>query len=132
MKHRIGMVGLGRMGGNMARRIARAGLERGRLGPCRGRARRPRAAKRGVAVADTLPALVAALPAPRVLWLMLPAGAPTEATLAELRELLAPGDVVVDGGERLVPRQHAPGHGTRRRSACSTWMPASPAACGAS
>ncbi len=50
-----------------------------------------------VRVVATLPALVAALPTPRVLWLMLPAGAPTEGTLAQLRGLLAVGDTIVDG-----------------------------------
>jgi 6-phosphogluconate dehydrogenase len=96
MKDRIGMVGLGRMGGNMARRIARAGLEVAAWDRAAG-ARAGLAGEERVAVAATLPALVEALEAPRVLWMMLPAGASTEATLAELRELLAPGDVVVDG-----------------------------------
>jgi 6-phosphogluconate dehydrogenase len=96
MKHRIGMVGLGRMGGNMARRIARAGLEVAAWDRAAG-ARAGIAGEERVSVAETLPALVEALAAPRVLWLMLPAGAPTESTLAELCELLAPGDVVVDG-----------------------------------
>jgi 6-phosphogluconate dehydrogenase len=49
----------------------------------------------------TLAELVAALPAPRAVWLMLPAGAPTEETLAELRGLLAEGDVVVDGANAM-------------------------------
>jgi 6-phosphogluconate dehydrogenase len=96
MEKRIGMVGLGRMGGNMARRIARAGLEvtawDGAAGARAGLAAEPR-----VAVVETLAALVEALPAPRVVWLMLPAGAPTEQTVGELRGLLAPGDLVVDG-----------------------------------
>ena len=96
MEQRIGMVGLGRMGGNMARRIARSGLEVAAWDSAAG-ARAGIAAEPGVAVAETLAALVEALPAPRVVWLMLPAGAPTEQTLLALRELLAPGDVVVDG-----------------------------------
>jgi 6-phosphogluconate dehydrogenase len=96
MTDRIGMVGLGRMGGNMARRIARAGLGVAAWDRAAG-ARAGMAAEAGVRVAETLPALVEALPAPRVLWLMLPAGSPTEETLAELRGLLATGDVVVDG-----------------------------------
>jgi len=96
MEQQIGMVGLGRMGGNMARRMARAGLgvvawdaAAGARAGINGEAR--------VRVADTLPALVAALPVPRVVWLMLPAGAPTESTIAELRGLLGKGDVIVDG-----------------------------------
>ena len=96
MNQQIGMIGLGRMGGNMARRMARAGLSV----VAWDRAAGPRAgiaAEERVQVCDTLPALVAALPAPRVLWLMLPAGAPTDETLAELRGLLVADDVIVDG-----------------------------------
>jgi 6-phosphogluconate dehydrogenase len=96
MEQRIGMVGLGRMGGNMARRIARAGLGVVAWDRAAG-ARSGLGGEERVEVAATLPALVQALPAPRVVWLMLPAGAPTEETLFELRGLLSPGDVVVDG-----------------------------------
>jgi 6-phosphogluconate dehydrogenase len=90
------MIGLGRMGGNMARRMARAGREVVAWDRAAG-ARAGLAGEPGATVVDTLPALVQTLPAPRVVWLMLPAGAPTEQTLAELRELLSAGDVVVDG-----------------------------------
>jgi len=96
MDQRIGMVGLGRMGGNMARRIARAGLEVAAWDRAAG-ARAALAGEPRVAVADTLEALVEALPAPRVVWLMLPAGLPTEQAVGDLRGLLAPGDLVVDG-----------------------------------
>jgi 6-phosphogluconate dehydrogenase len=96
MEQQIGMVGLGRMGGNMARRLARAG--RGVVAWDRASgARAGMAAEDRVQVVDTLAGLVAALPTPRTVWLMLPAGAPTEDTLTELRGLLAAGDVVVDG-----------------------------------
>jgi 6-phosphogluconate dehydrogenase len=96
MEPQIGMVGLGRMGGNMARRLARAGLGVVAWDRAAG-ARAGIASEARVAVVPTLAGLVAALPAPRVVWLMLPAGAPTEETLGELRGLLAAGDVVVDG-----------------------------------
>ncbi|RPI15365.1 MAG: decarboxylating 6-phosphogluconate dehydrogenase [Lysobacterales bacterium] len=92
----IGMVGLGRMGGNMSRRIARAGLGVVAWDRAAG-ARMGLAGESGVTTVETLAALVQALPAPRVVWLMLPAGRPTEETLTELRGLLAAGDVVVDG-----------------------------------
>jgi len=93
----IGMIGLGRMGGNMARRIARGGL--GVVAWDRApEARAALATERGVRMADTLEALIAALPTPRVVWVMLPAGAPTDDTLGKLKPLLARGDVVVDGG----------------------------------
>jgi 6-phosphogluconate dehydrogenase len=93
---RIGMVGLGRMGANMARRLLRGGHA------VVGHDRAPGAAQAlaadGGEWAPSLEALVAALPAPRALWVMVPAGAPTEEALAALEPLLAPGDVVVDGG----------------------------------
>jgi 6-phosphogluconate dehydrogenase len=96
----LGMVGLGRMGGNMSRRIARAGHSV----LAWDLAAEARAALEGeprVATTATLEELVAALPAPRRLWLMLPAGLPTDATLERLVPMLAPGDVVVDGANAM-------------------------------
>jgi 6-phosphogluconate dehydrogenase len=90
------MIGLGRMGGNMARRIARAGHQVAAWDRAAG-ARAGLAGEAGVSVVDTLEALAQILPAPRVVWMMLPAGAPTEQMLNDLRGLLDPGDVVVDG-----------------------------------
>jgi 6-phosphogluconate dehydrogenase len=96
----LGMIGLGRMGGNMARRLARAGhtvLAWDRAEEARAAAaQEPR-----VHDAGTLEQLVARLPGPRIVWLMLPAGAPTQETLARLVPLLAPGDVVIDGGNAM-------------------------------
>jgi len=93
---RIGMIGLGRMGANMARRLARGGA--GVIAWDRAMAaRRALAGERRVSVAPDLAALVQALKAPRVLWLMLPAGKASEDTLARLLPLLAQGDVLVDG-----------------------------------
>ncbi len=92
----IGMIGLGRMGGNMARRLARKG--RTVVGFDRSAATRSALAEDGVQPVDDLQALAAALPAPRIVWLMVPAGAPTDAALATLLPLLAAGDTVVDGG----------------------------------
>jgi len=96
MAPQIGMVGLGRMGGNMARRMARAGLQVVAWDGAAG-ARAGLAGEERARTVETLTDLVAALPAPRVVWLMLPAGTPTEDTVVELRRLLAAGDVVVDG-----------------------------------
>jgi len=90
------MVGLGRMGGNMARRMARAGVGVAAWDGAAG-ARAGMAGEAQVQVVATLADLVAALPAPRVVWLMLPAGTPTEETVGQLGRLLAAGDVVVDG-----------------------------------
>jgi 6-phosphogluconate dehydrogenase len=96
----LGMVGLGRMGGNMSRRMARAGhtvIAWDRAEPARtALADEPR-----VTTVATLADLVAQLPTPRRVWIMLPAGAPTEATLEQLLPALAAGDVVVDGGNAM-------------------------------
>ena len=83
----LGLIGLGKMGGSMAERIRRAGHEV--IGYDH------HADKRDV---DSLPALVEALSAPRVVWVMVPSGEPTRATVKELAGLLSPGDVIVDGG----------------------------------
>ena len=83
----LGLIGLGKMGGNMAERLRRAGHEV--VGYDH------HAEKRDV---DSLPALIEALTAPRVVWVMVPAGDPTRATVKELAGLLEPGDVIVDGG----------------------------------
>ncbi len=93
----IGIVGLGRMGGNMARRLARGGVRV--LAYDRERAAREAlAGEPGVAVVECLAALCARLEGERVILLSLPAGAATEETLAELRPLLSAGDTLVDGG----------------------------------
>ena len=91
----IGIVGLGRMGGNMARRLARGGARVTGFD----RDAQARTALAGtIATAASLRELVGALSAPRVVWLMLPAGDVTEAGIDELGACLAPGDLVVDGG----------------------------------
>jgi len=81
------MVGLGRMGGNMAERLRRAGHE------VVGFDRNP-----DIADVKTLAQLVQQLPARRITWVMVPAGEPTRSTVTELGELLSAGDLVVDGG----------------------------------
>jgi 6-phosphogluconate dehydrogenase len=91
----LGMVGVGRMGGNMTLRLLAAGHE------CVVLARRAdtveplRAA--GATVTTALPELVAKLRAPRAVWLMIPAAA-VDGVIGELAGLLAPGDVLIDGG----------------------------------
>jgi 6-phosphogluconate dehydrogenase len=92
----IGLVGAGKMGGNMARRWQREGVEVSVFDRSE-TALADLAAVRGVNTFPTLAALAEALRPPRLLWLMLPTGAPTEQTIAELLTLLAPGDLVVDG-----------------------------------
>ena len=92
----IGLIGLGKMGGNMARRlragnIAVIGFDRSAATTA------ALATETGLLAADSAADLIKRLPAPRVVWLMLPAGPITAATVNELAALLSPGDVLVDG-----------------------------------
>jgi 6-phosphogluconate dehydrogenase len=92
----IGIVGLGRMGGNMARRLARGGARV--IGFDRERAARAAlTGEKGVKCVEGLAALCAQLAGERVVLTMLPAGQATEETLGELLPLLSSGDLVVDG-----------------------------------
>ena len=91
------LVGLGRMGGNMARRLGRGGHSVTAVDP-NPEARGALAEEPGVGTLASLAEAVAAHDAPRVVWLMLPAGDVTEAVIREASELLSPGDLVVDGG----------------------------------
>jgi 6-phosphogluconate dehydrogenase len=92
----LAMVGLGRMGMNMARRLLRGGHEV--VAYNRTPARTDELAGEGAVPAYTLGELVAVLQPPRVVWLMLPAGEVIEQHLRSLMELLSPRDIVVDGG----------------------------------
>jgi 6-phosphogluconate dehydrogenase len=83
----VGMVGLGRMGANMTERLRRAGHD------VIGYDRNPETSD-----VASLDELVKRLEAPRMIWLMVPAGDPTEETIGALAELLDDGDLVVDGG----------------------------------
>ena len=93
---RLGMVGLGRMGGNMSLRLLRAGHEVVGFDPD-AEARARIESERGEGV-TSIEDLVAALPAPRVVWVMIPAGPPTETIVTALAGLLGEGDAVIDGG----------------------------------
>ena len=93
----LAILGLGRMGGNMARRLRNAGHDV--VGWNRTIEVTEQVAKEtGLIVAKTIPELVTKLESPRVLWLMLPAGDVTENTLQELTGLVSKGDIIVDGG----------------------------------
>jgi 6-phosphogluconate dehydrogenase len=95
----LGMVGLGRMGGNIVRRLLQAGHR------CfafdRDPAARDALRAEGAVAVDSLAAMVASMAAPRAIWVMLPAGAPTEEAVTTLAGLLSPGDVVIDGGNSM-------------------------------
>ena len=92
----LGMIGLGRMGSNMVRRLMRAGHQ------CAVTDLSADAvaglAKEGATGAATLKELVAALAPPRAVWVMVPSGNPTEQTVTALGALLSPGDAIIDGG----------------------------------
>src|SRR4051794_38429445 len=92
----LGMIGLGRMGGNIVRRLMKHGHTAVVYD------KDPKAvaalAAEGAAGADTLEDFVSKLEQPRTAWVMLPAGKITETTIDALSKLLQPGDVIIDGG----------------------------------
>ena len=92
----LGIIGLGRMGGNIARRLMLNGHTT--VVYDRNAAFVENLRQEGATGVADLPALVAGLEKPRAVWVMLPAGAPTEDTINVLSELLEPGDVIIDGG----------------------------------
>jgi len=93
---KLGMVGLGRMGANMAQRLMQGGHEIVAFDPKKEAV--AAVEEKGAAGADSLETLVGALEPMRVVWLMVPAGEIVDQTLSALRPLLASGDIVVDGG----------------------------------
>ncbi|MBN1141178.1 MAG: decarboxylating 6-phosphogluconate dehydrogenase, partial [Deltaproteobacteria bacterium] len=93
---KIGMVGLGRMGMNMARRFLRGGHPVAAFN--RTPAKTRELMQEGAEGCFSLAELVEKLPPPRVVWLMLPAGAVTDEHVEDLRGLLEPGDLIVEGG----------------------------------
>jgi 6-phosphogluconate dehydrogenase len=92
----LGMIGLGRMGANMTQRLVQGGHRVTGFDP-KAEARQAIEAH-GAQSADSLQALVKALPTPRVLWMMVPSGRITDGTVDALLPLLAEGDTVIDGG----------------------------------
>jgi 6-phosphogluconate dehydrogenase len=94
----IGMIGLGKMGANMVRRIRRDSDHEVVSWDPRADAVQAIADETGASGASSLEDLVQQLTPPRSVWVMIPAGAPTESTVQRLAELLEPGDLVIDGG----------------------------------
>jgi 6-phosphogluconate dehydrogenase len=92
----LGMVGLGKMGGNMTIRLVRGGHRV--VGFARAKPVVDAVVKEGAVGASSLADLVQKLTPPRIVWLMIPSGDPVDQTLAQLHPLLAAGDLVVDGG----------------------------------
>src|SRR4051812_6441427 len=92
----IGIVGLGRMGMNMARRLLKA--KHNVVAFNRTASKVEEIAKEGAAGAGSLEDFVKKLKTPRVVWLMLPTGQPTGDHINQLSKLLSKGDLVIDGG----------------------------------
>jgi len=95
----LGIVGLGRMGGNISRRLMRDGHST--VVYDRSEQAVQGLAGEGATGASDLADLVSKLQAPRAVWVMLPAGAPTEETIEQLSALLSPDDVIIDGGNTM-------------------------------
>ncbi|HWO57295.1 MAG TPA: decarboxylating 6-phosphogluconate dehydrogenase [bacterium] len=92
----IGMIGLGRMGGNMTSRLLAGGHNVVAFATSRDSV--AAAAREGATAADSLADVVGKLAPPRAVWVMVPAGAPTEDTVQGLIKLLSPGDTILEGG----------------------------------
>jgi 6-phosphogluconate dehydrogenase len=93
---RIAMIGLGRMGANIVRRLMRAGHEA--VVYDRNRSAVDDLVKEGAIAASGLDDLKGRLEKPAIFWVMLPAGPATESTIATLADLAEPGDIIIDGG----------------------------------
>jgi 6-phosphogluconate dehydrogenase len=93
---KIGLIGLGRMGAGMAQRLLRDRHEV--VGFDRSKAQVEQIVEAGAAGAPSLDDLVRQLAAPRIVWVMVPHGAPTHTTIEALLPLLTPDDIVIDGG----------------------------------
>ncbi len=94
---RLAMIGLGKMGANMVRRLCRSGIEVVGYNRSAGVVTQL-AAEEGMLAAASVAEAVAQLSSPRVVWLMLPSGEPTEQQIRALAPLLDEGDIIVDGG----------------------------------
>ncbi len=93
---KVGFVGFGRMGANMVTRLLRRGHEI--VVYARRAETRSQVQAHGATAVDSLPGLAGRLTPPRVVWMMVPAGGPVDETIAGLTPHLAPGDILVDGG----------------------------------
>ncbi len=107
---KIGMIGLGRMGSNLARRLMRGGHEV--VGFDQHDKAVAALVEGGAVAASSLEAMVSELAAPRIFWSMLPAGNATESTIDALIKLCSPGDIIIDGGNTFYKDD------IRRASAC--------------
>ncbi len=93
---KIGMIGLGKMGGNMVARLLQGGQDVVAYDLSEDNIEL--AENRGASGARTLEDLIGQLPPPRAVWVMVPSGAATESTVMKLADLMQPGDIIIDGG----------------------------------
>jgi 6-phosphogluconate dehydrogenase len=96
----LGMIGLGRMGGNMARRLLAGGHRVVAFNRSPGPTRQL-AAETGAAVVFSIEDLIGSLSIPRAVWVMVPAGVPTDEMINRVADLLSPGDTIIDGGNTM-------------------------------
>ncbi len=92
----LAMLGLGRMGANMALRLQQAGHSV--TGYSRTDTTVEKAREKGLTADTSLDTVIGALPEPRIVWLMVPEGAPVDKTIAAIKPMLASGDIIIDGG----------------------------------
>ncbi len=92
----VGFIGLGRMGHGLSNRAKQAGHTTHGFAPSQ--SSRDEAAEVGIITHETLADMIKALPTPRILWVMVPAGNITHSVILELNKLLSPDDIVIDGG----------------------------------
>ena len=116
----IGFVGLGKMGGNMALRLVVGAPDGSAGGGHRvvGYARDPNPdlnGVEGITVVNSLPAMMDRLRPPRAVWVMVPAGNPTETVISELAEMMRPGDILIDGGNSHYKDSTRRGEGLAKR-----------------
>ena len=132
----IGFVGLGKMGGNMVLRLVVGSPDGQVKGTHRvvGYARDPNpdlAGVANVALVNSVEAMVKQLKTPRAVWVMVPAGNATEAVVSELAELMAPNDLIIDGGNSHYKDSPAAAKGwPSGRLASSTSAPAAASGAG--
>ena len=101
---KLAMIGLGKMGKNMARRLMQG--EHDIIAFDLSEAAVEEIAEEGASAASSLQQAVAQLSGPRIVWMMLPAGRPVEDTIGRLKELLSPEDIIIDGGNSYYKDDH--------------------------
>ena len=110
----LGMIGLGRMGGNMVRRLMRNGHKCVvfDLSPANVQS----LVTEGATGSDSMESFVKALSKPRVAWVMVPAGHATDVTITKLASLMEPGDIVIDGGNSYFQAMSAIPSSSRKKA----------------